>query len=639
MKRFKLKRRVTLAVLAGTTVLAAGEAVAQSLFGNSSYGYGYGGRDLTLYLMMVRIATMGTSAALGFGIGWFLSPKARQFRKVAALVALAVGGAIAVFNNGSLGWSMTTLLSAIGFFAALGYWLGTAVKALGEVPSTFGSAKWADAEELAERGLFNKDGLRLGTFFNGEEDEAIAYKGDRHLLTVAPTRSGKGTTQIIVNLLSYPGSALVIDPKGENAKITARARRDMGQDVKIVDPWNIVNDPEFEIARFNPLDWLEAGDVDITENAMLLADALIMQGSHGDRFWAEEAKGLLQGVILYVATDEREAGQRHLPRVRDLLLLDGDNLKMLFERMLESPHHVVASTGARFLQRDEKLLSNVMASAQAETHFLDSARLRESLSASDFRFEDLKTEKMSVYLVAPVDRLHAFGRWFRLMVQQAITVNARNIEVQPDKPILFLLDELAAFGRLTMIEQAYGLMAGFGMQLWGIIQDVGQLKTNYGEGWETFIGNSGVLQYFGSVDRTTAEYFSALCGVTTVWNFSSAVSNAVGTSSGSGGLSSSESTTSSDTRAAAQRKLAYPDELMRMHDSKQLLFIGKANPIIARRVPWFEDPELKAKGVDIRAKAATTSLSTPWKPTVMQQFETEDLPWNTTFATDFSAPK
>ncbi|SIS49067.1 type IV secretory system conjugative DNA transfer family protein [Phaeovulum vinaykumarii] len=126
----------------------------------------------------------------------------------------------------------------------------------------------------------------------------------------------------------------------------------------------------------------------------------------------------MQDVILYVATDEREAGQRHLPRVRDLLLLDGDNLKMLFERLLESPHHVVASTGARFLQRGEKLLSNVMASAQAETHFLDSARLRENLSASGFSFEELKTSKVTIYLCLPADRLHAFGRWLRLLVQK-----------------------------------------------------------------------------------------------------------------------------------------------------------------------------------------------------------------------------
>lgn len=602
MERFKIGGRITLAVLAGTTALVASEAVAQSLFGNQGYGRGYAVRDYYFELTILRVATMAASAALGFGIGWFLSPNARKLRKAIVLAAGATAVAVAVFNNGALGWSLTSIISAIGFCAALGYWLGGAVKALAEVPTTFGSAKFADAEEIERRGYFNNDGLRLGTFFNGEEEAAIAYNGDRHLLTVAPTRSGKGATQIITNLLRYPGSVLVIDPKGENAMITAQARRAMGQEVYKVDPWRIAADPDFPSARFNPLDFLQPGDVDITENAMLLADAIVTKGNHGDQFWSEEAKGLFQGVMMYVATDEREAGQRHLGRVRDLLLLDGDNLKALFERMLDSPYHVVASTGARCLQKEEKLLASVMSSAQAETHFLDSARLRESLSASDFSFEELKTGKVTIYLCLPADRLHAFGRWLRLLVQQAITVNARNIEVQPEKPILFLLDELATLGRLTMVEQAYGLMAGFGMQLWGIIQDVGQLKKNYGDGWETFIGNSGVLQYFGSNDRTTAEYFSALCGVTTVWNWSSAISRAVGTSSGSGGMSSSDSTTTSDTRAASQRKLAYPDELMRMHERKQLLFIENANPITARRDPWFLDEELKAKGVDIRKR-------------------------------------
>ena len=602
MERFKIGGRWALALFGLAIALVASETVAQSLFGNNNFGRRQMVRDYYLELTMLRITTMAGSAALGFAIGWFLSPEARKLRKAVVLAVGITAIAIAVFNNGALGWSLTSIVSVIVFCVGLGYWARGAVAALAEVPTTYGSAKWADAVEVEKRGFFQKGGLRLGTFFNGVEEAPIAYNGDRHLVTVAPSRSGKGTTQIITNLLAYLGSILVIDIKGENAMITARARRDMGQQVYVVDPWHIVADPEFPSARFNPLDFLQLGDVDITENAMLAADALVMQGNHGDRFWTEEAKGLFQGVMMYVATDEREAGQRHLGRVRDLLLLDGDNLKALFERMLESPHHVVASTGARFLQKEEKLLANVMASAQAETHFLDSARLRENLSVSDFRFEDLKTGKVTIYLCLPADRVHTFGRWLRLLVQQAITVNARNIEVQPEKPILFLLDEMAALGRLTMVEQAYGLMAGFGMQLSGIVQDVGQLKKLYGEGWETFIGNSGVVQYFGSTDRTTAEYFSALCGVTTVWNISTAISRAVGTSSGGGGMSSSDSTTTSDTRAASQRKLAYPDELMRMHKEKQLLIIENANPIAARRIPWFLDEELKAKGVDLRAR-------------------------------------
>ncbi len=350
-----------------------------------------------------------------------------------------------------------------------------------------------------------------------------------------------------------------------------------------------------KMARFNPLDWLEAGDVDMTENAMLLADALVVPDG-GDSFWMEEAKVLLQGVILYVATDEREAGHRHLGRVRDLLLLDGEDMKLLFERMLESHHHIVISTGARCLQKEEKLLANVVAPAHAQTHFLDSARIRESLSASDFKFEDLKRKPTTIYLVLPSDRLNAFSRWLRLLIQQAITVNARDIATKPDKPVLFLLDEMPSLGRLTMVEQAFGLMAGFGIQLWGIVQDVSQLKGIYGDGWETFIGNSGMIQYFGSRDRMTADYFSALCGVTTVWNLSSAIARAFGTSSGQGGISSNSSTTNTETTSASQRQLAYADELMRMHETKELILIENLNPIIGTKMRWFEDEQLKSLG-------------------------------------------
>ena len=117
--------------------------------------------------------------------------------------------------------------------------------------------------------------------------------------------------------------------------------------------------------------------------------------------------------------------------------------------MAVHPHPVVHTTAARTISKDQKLRSNVLASLQSHTHFLDSPAIRANLSASDFKFEDLKTTKMTVYLVLPADRLDTFGRWLRLLVQQALTVNARNIEDMPDKPILFLLDEMAALGRLS----------------------------------------------------------------------------------------------------------------------------------------------------------------------------------------------
>jgi type IV secretion system protein VirD4 len=176
----------------------------------------------------------------------------------------------------------------------------------------------------------------LGYVYDWDHNQhSVRYHGDRHLLTIAPNRSGKGTTAIIPNLLQYQGSIVVIDPKGENAMITAKQRQAMGHDVLVVDPMGITG---MQAARLNPLDWLSIGDIEIGDNAMLLADSIIRSEGGDDPFWNEEAKALLRGVMLHVATDPSEDGQRHLGRVRDLLLLDGEDMKALFTSMLQSPY-------------------------------------------------------------------------------------------------------------------------------------------------------------------------------------------------------------------------------------------------------------------------------------------------------------
>src|SRR3546814_15964175 len=91
---------------------------------------------------------------------------------------------------------------------------------------------------------------------------------------------------------------------------------------------------------------------------MMVADAIVVATGKENQFWDEEAKALIQGLLVHVATAAEEAGNRTLGRLRDILLLDGDELKAVFTRMLDSKYHIVRSTGARCLQKDEKLLSN-----------------------------------------------------------------------------------------------------------------------------------------------------------------------------------------------------------------------------------------------------------------------------------------
>jgi type IV secretion system protein VirD4 len=577
-----------------------------------------------------RFAVLLTGAVIGFVIGAFFSPALREFRRWVriGIAALLVG--LALFGPIPIGEILSFIVSAILFFVALGLGLKLGAKAVAAMPrprpTSYGSAKWADLAHLRENGVIGDKGFWLGEYRVGDTSHQLQYEGARHLMTVAPTRSGKGVSSIIPNLLTYQGSAFVIDPKGENALITAfrrgkgstqRGITGLGQNVVLLDPWDIAASKlGVRSSCFNPLDWIKDGDPDAAENAFLLADALVpMADSDSEdeaRFWDEEAKALLTGIILYVATAADEAKRRHLGRVRDILVQGDDDLKVTLEAMFKHKHPVVSSTASRTASKDPKLRSSVFACAQSHTHFLDSPRIRENLSKSDFQFEDLKAARMSVYLILPADRLKTFDRWLRLLVQQAITVSARNIDQKPDKPVLFLLDEMASIGRLPSLEQAYRLMAGFGMQLWGIVQDLSQLAKIYGEtGWQTFISNSGVIQYFGSRDKMTAEYFSTLCGVTTVevHNFSWAVGQVWGYvtsfSSGSGGgtSSSSNSTSSSYTDTVgtneAQRQLRYPDELMVLKSNQQVVFVENLDPISGEKIVWYVHPALKTYGVNL----------------------------------------
>jgi len=597
-------------------------------------GYPYYRQPTRGELFAARFVAMLISALFGLLIGFVFCPALKAFRRYAALGLIGLGVLYALFGKPPVADGLSYVISIVLFFVALVFGLRIGAKDAAEEaarrrPTSLGSAKWATLPYLREHGVVGNTGFLLGEFATYGTSHPLQYTGERHLLTVAPTRSGKGVSSIIPNLLTYTGSVFVIDPKGENALITAKRRGEgsatenipgLKQNVLLLDPWNIAADKlGMKSASFNPLNWIKAGDPDAAENAFLLADALVLSEAKDEaRFWDEEAKALLMGIILYVGTAEEEAEHRTLGRVRDLLTLDDDGFKEVLTKMFNHPHPIVRSTAARQASKDTKLFSSVLATAQSHTHFLDSGRIRQSLSSSDFAFDDLKTKPTSIYLILPADRLKTFDRWLRLLIQQAITVNARNVEQKPEKPILFLLDEMPTLGRLPALEQAFGLMAGFGMQLWGIVQDLSQLAKVYGtDGWQTFISNSGVIQYFGSRDKMTAEYFSSLCGVTTVelhnfsWAVGKAVSYATSFTSSVGGNSSSNSTTESSswTRSngtnEAQRQLAYPDELMVLKDNQQIVFVENLDPIPSRKIRWFEHGDTKGLGVNLRSVKST----------------------------------
>ena len=361
--------------------------------------------------------------------------------------------------------------------------------------------------------LGGPDGVIVGRE-NRKGGSLLRYSGEQHLITIAPTRSGKGVGAIIPNLLTAQRSILCIDPKGENARVAVQARLRLGP-VDVLDPFGVSG---VSSAAFNPLDGLDEESPELAEDAALLADALVYDppGQIGEAHWNEEAKALIAGVILYVVCHENPQ-VRNLVTVRELLTAAPETFAAMLLMMQKSTcaGGLVARAANRHLSKTGREAAGVLSSAQRHTHFLDSRRMAAVLDHSDFRFEDLKAGTCTVFLVLPPDRLSTHARWLRLLVAQAIGALARST-ARPAEPVLLLLDEFAALGRLEPLEQAFGLMAGYGLQLWPILQDLHQLSSVYGERAGTFLSNAGLIQVFNVGDVDTASWVSRSIGSMTM---------------------------------------------------------------------------------------------------------------------------
>lgn len=442
---------------------------------------------------------------------------------------------------------------------------------------THGTARFARSSEIAPLKK-SESGLLIGRWpGNGK---LLRYDGPAHLMTMAPTRSGKGVGTIIPNLLTVDRSIICIDPKGENATIADEARLSFGP-VHLLDPFGVTGKPS---ATFNPMEGLDCDNIDVVEEVSTLADALVFDepGLSGDAHWNEEAKALIAGLLLYVLASQPEE-RRTLTTLRHMLTLSSDAFRRALDAMQasEAVNGLIARAANRHLGKSDREASGVLSAAQRHTHFLDSPRMTAVLARSDFRFGDLKANTATVFLVLPPDRLAAYSRWLRLLVARSLTDMARTApSPQPSTPpVLYLLDEFASLGHLAPIERAMGLMAGYGVQLWPIVQDIHQLRATYGQRAGTFFANAGVLQVFGVNDHDSARLVSDLLGQeTVVFNTAARALDAEKT-----GLTFAEQ--------HVGRPLLTPDEVRNLPTCLELLFIAGRRPIMATKLRYYADPE------------------------------------------------
>lgn len=492
----------------------------------------------------------------------------------------------------------------------------------GDGAQAVASSRWAsEAETSAAAGVIVSKNLndltRAAALFLGQFDDGryVGIVDNRHCLTVAGSRAGKGVSLIIPNLALYPGSVICLDPKGENARETAKRRRAMGQDVYVLDPFRVSG--EAEQAAYNPLADLDPDGPNFIDDAALIADSLVLSRNERDPHWDAAARELLKGLILHIRLNRPATAQNliELRRVlRDYELLSqeiGDMTARAGAR--DNPaRDIIAAASSSFGNKPEKERASVLSTALRHTEFLDSPAmslvLQDGTASGAMKFlpslrrlrasrRDPAEKPVTIYLCLPASRMPTHASWMRLVINLALALledDAQNQTAEErDRPaVLFIMDEFASLGHLASIAVAAGLMAGFGVKLWPFLQDLTQLRQHYQNSWETFIGNAGAHLFFGNTDLTTLRHVSDRLGQVAMLNLSVSqgqASNLLFPSSKN--ISMSEGT----------NPLLTPDELQRIFARQLppapeylLLLLPHAFPAALRKVPYFADRNLAA---------------------------------------------
>lgn len=405
---------------------------------------------------------------------------------------------------------MGTGLVASGFEELMPKWLPIVDRAKAE--SGGASGRFTGYFEEAKSRFLSKEGM----IFVGRSlywpTLTIGIKDERHMLTIAGTRSGKGTSVIIPNLLLWQENAVVIDPKGTSAIVTARHRRNsFNQNVIVVDPFQITG---LDSATFNPMDFLDPESEIIGDDIRLIADALVVRDKASkDPHWDDGARTVLAGLIAHVLTHPG-IKDKSLPMVRNLLTLPLDQKAKLWNDMLHNPNAASLPVNAanRVLTgADTSEIQNILSNADKHTEWLTSPIMQRVLRGKNqIDFAAMRDQKTTIYFVVPLDRLESESRFIRLFVNMMIKHYTRG--GKPQRKTLFIMDEFLSLGHMQEVQNATTWAAGLGLYLWPFVQSFGSFKSLYGAKTGDFLTNSRAVQVFGIDDKESNEFVSERLG-------------------------------------------------------------------------------------------------------------------------------
>lgn len=486
-----------------------------------------------------------------------------------------------------------------------------------------GSARWANKTDLLAAGLLGGDGVYVGAWT--DRDKTVHYlrhNGPEHVLTYAPTRSGKGIALVIPTLLSWPSSAVITDLKGELWALTAGWRHDHAHNKTLrFEPAN----PHNSIG-FNPLDEIRVGTEyevgDVQNLAMLIVDP---DGRGLRDHWQKTSQALLVGCILHVLYKSQHDGTAATLPAVDLLLADPERpIEQLWMEMMHFHHHdggsthpVVARAGRDMMDRPSEEAGSILSAAKSHLSLYRDPVVARNVARSGFRITDLMNHRdpVSLYIITqPNDkvRLRPLVRVMVNMILRRLTdsvgtradgatdADATRLVPTYKHRLLMMLDEFPSLGKLEIMQESLAFMAGYGIKCYLICQDINQLRdrdTGYGHD-EAITSACNIQNAFPPNRIETAEHLSRLTGATTV------VKERITTS---GKRISALLGHVSRTIDEVQRPLLTSDEAMRMPVAKKdarghvteagdMIIYCTGYPAIYGRQPlYFQDPVFRAR--------------------------------------------
>jgi type IV secretion system protein VirD4 len=461
---------------------------------------------------------------------------------------------------------------------AMSVWRAREVKKV----TTYGSARWAEGREIRKAGLLHPDGVLLGRW----KDAYLRHHGPEHVLCFAPTRSGKGVGLVVPTLLTWPGSAIVHDIKGENWGLTAGWRARFGR-VLLFDPTNTKS------TAYNPLLEVRRGEWEVRD-VQNIADVLVdPEGALEKRnHWEKTSHSLLVGTILHVLYAEKD---KTLAGVANFLSDPKRPIETTLRAMMTTPHlgnkgvhPVVASAARELLNKSENERSGVLSTAMSFLGLYRDPVVAAVTARCDWRIRDLVEAEhpVTLYLVVPPSDISRTKPLIRLILNQIGRRLTEELESKRRRHrLLLMLDEFPALGRLDFFESALAFMAGYGLKSFLIAQSLNQIEKAYGQN-NSILDNCHVRVSFATNDERTAKRVSDALGTATEMR---AMKNYAGSrlSPWLGHLMVS--------RQETARPLLTPGEVMQLPPDDEVVLMSGIAPIRAKKARYFEDPEMMAR--------------------------------------------